>query len=202
MRTLSNRWVVPGVAGVLACLMAAGCTSAATPAAAPPSQPASTSADVPASGPASSSPTPTASSSASTPVGVQNLLVSPSVRRELTAAYVAYWQSKWHFKPSGFAGTAPGSVYYAYAAATGTYWAMATFQQTAAAAHSSPGSPMFNTTVDMQDGGNQGLFMKDPGSAWVVQFGGVPPQCKIIPFFPKAVIKARALSLARCPADG
>jgi hypothetical protein len=145
---------------------------------------------------------PAASSPTSTPADVQNLLVSPSVRRELTAAYVAHWQSKWHFKPSGIAGTAPGSVYYAYAAGTGTYWAMATFQQTAAAVHSSPGSPMYNTMVDMQDGGNQGLFMKAPGSAWVVQFAGVPPQCQIIPFFPKAVIAAWALSMPRCPAVG
>jgi hypothetical protein len=56
-----------------------------------------------------------------------------------TAAYVAYV----HFEPAGIAGTVPRSVYYAYDAATGTYWAMATFQPSKAALHSKPGNASF-----------------------------------------------------------
>lgn len=198
MRTPSNRWLVAGVAAIAACLMTAGCTSNPTTAAAPPSQPASTGADAPTSAPASDSPAPAASSPTSIPVGVQNLLVSPSVRRELTAAYESFMR----FTPSGIAGTAPGSVYYAHDAATGSYWAMATFQPSKAALHSSPDSAMYNVLVDMQDGGNQGLFTRTSGGVWQVERAGVPPQCQIVKFFPKAVIRAWALNLPRCPAAG
>lgn len=173
MRTLSNRrWLAGGVAGIPASLAAAGCTSGASPAAAPPtSQPARTGADVPASSSPSSSPTPT-------PAGTENLLVSPSVRHELTAAYEAFMR----FKPSGIAGTAANSVYYAYDSATNVYWAMATFEPVAAALHSTPGSPLFDELVDMQDGGNEGMFTKTSGGSWLVRNAGVPPQCQIVKF--------------------
>lgn len=192
----SNRWLAAGAAGMLACVITAGCTSHSDPAAAPPPSHAATS--TPAEVPASASPASATTSSASAPVDVQNLLVSPSVRRELTAAYVAYKQ----FEPSGIAGTAPNSVYYAFDAATGAHWAMATFQPSAAALHSSPGSLLYNVLVDMQDGGNQGLFMQAQGSAWRVQNAGVPPQCQITRFFPAAVIAVWALQMPACPAVG
>jgi hypothetical protein len=99
-------------------------------------------ADTPASSPAPSS-------SVSASAGVQNVVVSPSVRQELTAAYEAFMG----IEARGIAGTAPNSVYYAFDAATGTYWAMATFQPSAAALHSSPGSRLYNVLVVTQDGG-------------------------------------------------
>ncbi len=191
----SRDWLTGGVAGVLACLMAAGCSTGGSPAGAQsPSQPTSTGVDVPAS----SSPTLTASSPTVTSAGVEKLLVSPSVRRELTAAYVAFMR----FKPSGIAGTAANSVYYAYDTSTDVYWAMATFEPSAAALRSKPGSPMFNELVGMQDGGNQGLFTRTDGGSWEVEQAGDPPQCQIVKFFPKAVIKAWALNLLSCPAAG
>jgi hypothetical protein len=185
----SNRWIVAGVGGMLASLMAAGCTSHASRAAAPPpSQPAST----------ATASTPAPSPTASAPAGVQNLLVPPAVRRDMTATYLAYM----HFKPAGIAGTAPNSVYYAYDPASGTYWAMATFVASQKALRSSPGSPLYQVLVNMQDGGNQGLFTRTSGGAWQMQTAGVPPQCQIFKFFPKAVITVWALPLPPCPASG
>jgi hypothetical protein len=111
------------------------------------------------------------------------------VRGELTAAYAAYM----HFNPANIAGTAPRSVYYAYDATTGTYWAMASFQPTKAALRSKPGSPAFNMLVNMQDGGSTGLFTRASGGPWLVQADSFPPQCAIIEFFPKAVTTVWAL---------
>ena len=110
---------------------------------------------------------------------MRNLVVPGSVRRELTAAYLAYM----HFKAADIAGTVPRSVYYAYDAATGSYWAMATYQPSEAARSSSPGSPAFNTLVNMQDGGSTGLFSRSPGHAWQVQHDSWPWQCAVIQFF-------------------
>jgi hypothetical protein len=119
--------------------------------------------------------------------GVQNLVVTPSVLSELQAAYVAYMQ----FPPSDIAGTAPNSVYYAYEPATGSYWAMATFVESATAS--------LNTTVDMQDGSNTGMFSETSGGAWQVVREGVPPGCGLLQFFPAAVIAAWALPTPICP---
>jgi hypothetical protein len=125
-------------------------------------------------------------STTSAAVGVQNLVVTPSVRSELQAAYVAYK----HFPPSDIAGTAPNSVYYAYDPATGSYWAMATFEQSATAS--------VNTETAMQDGGNTGMFTKAPDGAWQMRQASFPPGCDLPQFFPAAVIAAWALSTS-CP---
>jgi hypothetical protein len=171
-------------------VLATACTAQSTPA-------ASDSAVAHATTPASAS-SPGSGSSAPASAGVQNLVVSASVRRELTSAYEAFM----HFQASGIAGTLPNSVYYAYDPATGAYWAMATFRPSAAALKSKPGSPLFNELTDMQDGGDQGIFTRTSGGAWQVQDAGVPPQCQIVKFFPKAVIAAWALRLYPCPAAG
>jgi hypothetical protein len=120
-------------------------------------------------------------------VGVQNLVVTASVLSELQAAYVAYM----NFPPSDIAGTAPNGVYYAYDPATGTYWAMATFMPSTTASE--------NTIVDMQDGGNTGMFTRTSEGAWQVVREGVPPGCGILQFYPTTVITAWALPTPICP---
>jgi hypothetical protein len=140
-------------AGVVAAI--AGCASTTSPVASTVASRHSEAAVSP-SQPAATSPAPAASSPTPAPSGVSNLVVPDPVRSELTAAYVAYM----HFNPANIAGTTPRSVYYAYDATTGTYWAMATFQPTKAALGSKPGSPAFNMLVNMQDGGSTGLFSR------------------------------------------
>jgi hypothetical protein len=119
-------------------------------------------------------------------VGVQNLVVTPSVRDELQAAYVAAMQ----FPPSDIAGTAPNSVYYAYDSATGTDWAMATFVKSATASSKSG--------VEMQDGGDTGMFTKASDGAWQMRRASFPTGCGLRHFFPAAVISVWALSTF-CP---
>jgi hypothetical protein len=183
------------IPAALAVLLAAGMVAAIAGCASTTSPVASTvvsrhsEAAVSPSQPAATSPAPAASSPTPAPSGVSNLVVPDPVRSELTAAYVAYM----HFNPANIAGTTPRSVYYAYDATTGTYWAMATFQPTKAALGSKPGSPAFNMLVNMQDGGSTGLFSRASGGAWQVQDDSWPPQCAIIKFFPKAVTTVWAL---------
>jgi hypothetical protein len=145
---------------------------ATTPAAVTDTQPVSAGAATPSSIP--------------TAAGLQNLAVTPSVRDELQAAYVAYK----HFPPSDIAGTAPNSVYYAYDPATGAYWAMATFEESPTAS--------VNTQIGMQDGGNTGMFTKASDGEWQVRQASFPPGCDLLQFFPAAVVAMWALSTF-CP---
>lgn len=106
------------------------------------------------------------------------------MRSQLTAAYVALRQ----ISASDVSGTYPDSVYYAYDAATNTYWAMAQFvpSKTAPA----------NVAVNFQDGGSSGLFTKIGSGPWQVRGGGIPFFCIEGQFFPKAVLAAWALPTA------
>jgi hypothetical protein len=95
--------------------------------------------------------------------------------------------------PSEVAGTVPGSVYYAYDPATGTYWALARFGP------SPTDSP--SVSVSFQDGGSLAFFRKAGTGAWQAQGGGVPALCPELKFFPAKVLKAWSLPTAP-PATG
>ncbi|MBV8386575.1 MAG: hypothetical protein JO155_07275 [Acidimicrobiia bacterium] len=98
--------------------------------------------------------------------GPQNLPATDALRAQLVTAYVAFT----HFPARDIAGTQPGSVFYAYLPSTRTYWAVATFEPRAAAA--------FQTLVNMQDGGDIGIFSRPTGAAWKMQgVGGIPFPC-------------------------
>jgi hypothetical protein len=184
MRAIPNRRAMLALLGLITTATVAACSAHTAGSVTGPAGPAAT---TPAATAQAISPSPPAPSTAPAAAGVQNLVVTPSVLSELQAAYVAYMQ----FPPSDIAGTAPNSVYYAYDPATGTYWAMATFVESATAS--------FNTTVDMQDGGNTGMFSEPSGGAWQVVREGVPPGCGMLQFYPTAVITAWALPTPVCP---
>ncbi len=185
VRATPKRWLLAACPVILACVMTAGCTQNGNPAAAPPPRESASSTFSPI--PAASSSAPTTSPSASAPVGVQNLAVTASVRRELIAAYVAYK----HFKSSDVAGAAPRSIYYAYDPADDTYWAMADFLLSSTAS--------LDDQVEMQDGGNVGLFTRTASDAWQVRNPGFPPACEVLALLPKAVITVWALPTPVCP---
>jgi hypothetical protein len=185
VRATPKRWLLAACPVILACVMTVGCTQNGNPAAAPP--PRESASGTLSQVPVESSSAPATSPSASAPVAVQNLAVTASVRRDLIAAYVAYK----HFKSSDVAGAAPHSIYYAYDPANDTYWAMADFLLSSTAS--------FDDQVEMQDGGNKGLFTRTASDSWQVRNPGFPSGCGIQAFFPKAVITVWALPTPVCP---
>ena len=195
MRALHGSWRVLVGAGLLATIAVTGCTAGPTsssPGTAgdgqPTSQPTTTAVGTPPAG-QSSAPTPSASSSASPTesAGIENLLVSSALRSQLTTAYVAFRQ----ISVSDVSGTRADSVYYAYAQATNTYWAMADFMPAQTAPQ--------NVQVGFQDGGSTGLFTKIGSGPWRVRRGGIPAVCVESEFFPKSVLAAWAISTNRPP---
>jgi hypothetical protein len=111
------------------------------------------------------------------------------VRGELTAAFVA----EKGISLSDTAGTFPGSVYYAYDPATGTYWALAHFEPSSTAS--------LNVQVSFQDGGNFGMFRRTGAGSWQVGIAGEPPVCGELKFYPQAVLMAWSLP-ATAPTQG
>jgi|GEM_PF-561804 len=124
--------------------------------------------------PTTSAPTPvTAGSTTSTassttapttvpPPAVQNLPVTDAVRAQLVAARAA----QVGVPPSTYTGLAPGTTYYAFDHATGTYWAGAA---TALPATNAPvGSDLYKAQVAGQDDGSYLLFAMPSGGAWTV----------------------------------
>jgi len=104
----------------------------------------------------------TSTTSATAP---QNLAANAAVKSSLTAAYVVHSG----LAADQVAGTAPGSVYYAYAPATGTYWAIANFLPSTTAT--------MQTKVSMQDDGCCGVFTQPSGAtSWTFVSGylGLP----------------------------
>jgi hypothetical protein len=99
------------------------------------------------------------------PAGAQNLVASPALKAQLLAAYLA----QKGFQPSWVTGPDAGSVYYGFLPSTNTYWAMATFSL-------APGAPQ-QANVNMQDGGNIGIYTAVSGQPWTVRFGTVPFPC-------------------------
>jgi hypothetical protein len=163
--------------GLLAAAGVAGCSAISTPhpVASVLNQPVTRT----ASGPASSA---TAKPSASaTGDAIQNLVLSTAVRSELGAEFAAVAD----IPPSYVLGAKPGSIYYAYEPATDTYWAMATFEESATALKNDP--------AGFQDGGNVGLFWRVGTGAWHGGLGGIPLTCAELRFFPKGVLAAWSL---------
>jgi hypothetical protein len=102
----------------------AACT--AHPAGSIARQPGSQAASAPVATEAASPPAAAPSATAG-PAGIQHLVVTSAERSALTKAFVAYRGVPLSEVAGG--GPAPGSVYYAYDPATGTFWAAANFHE-------------------------------------------------------------------------
>jgi hypothetical protein len=174
--------------GLLAATGVTGC-SAHGPVAATASPPASqaasaspsaTSATVAASR-TGSAPAAASSASPGSSGAAKNLVVSAAVRTGLLAAYAAYKS----IPPSDVQGV-PGSVYYAYQPATGTYWALARYEPTSGDSQT--------VQVGFQDGGSDGFFKRTGAGPWQVSLGGEPEICTQPRFFPQPVLAAWSLS--------
>jgi hypothetical protein len=113
----------------------------------------------------SSTSTSAPASTTSTSAAPQNLAVSDAVKSDLTAVYVAHQG----LPADQVAGTAPGSVYYAFIPSTSTYWAVASFVPTANAS--------MQTQVAMQDDGCCGIFTMATGGNWVFVSGFLGEPC-------------------------
>jgi hypothetical protein len=149
------------VSAAFAGLTCVGCAHTAKPIAAP-------------SGPVSRSAAPSAAApsvTGQTSALPANIVANATVRQELLAAFVAFRSSATNtpgfaaIPPSAVGGISPGTLYYAYVPATGTHWAAATFEATAAASQTS-------VFVGFQDGGSQAVFLRTPGGSWVVKSVG------------------------------
>ncbi|HVB91122.1 MAG TPA: hypothetical protein VND70_03380 [Acidimicrobiales bacterium] len=129
------------------------------------------------SGPSNSGSTTTSSTSSTRTTGktttatttasaaAQNQAATAALKSDLTAAYVAH-----NGLPADqVAGTAPGSVYYAYLPSTGTYWAIADFVPTSTASQ--------QTMVSMQDEGCCGVFSEPAGGPWTYVSGFLGEPC-------------------------
>jgi len=130
---------------------AAGTTSAAAAAAATASAPAATS---PSAAAPSGSPAVSAAASAG---GVQNLIADASIKQQLIAAIAQYHG----FSASNIASTKPGSVYYAYDPANGTYYAWASFVLVAGAS-----LQVQQSLVGLDDVGSTNFFKKVGNGPW------------------------------------
>jgi hypothetical protein len=174
-----------GWLSLLAAVAAAGCTAtpASSPAAPGHSRTASPAAVTAVRPTAVPPPAPSGSATAG-PGGIRDLVVSQDVRNELTAAYLAYRG----IPPSDVAGTDPGSVYYAYDPATGTYWAQAEFEPS--------GTASLKVLVSFQDGASFGFFTRAGTGRWQVRLGGAPVPCAEARFFPPSVLEVWSLPAA------
>jgi hypothetical protein len=108
---------------------------------------------------------PVASASAATAAAV-NEVATPALKAALRAAYIVLN----HLSSSEVAGPLPGTLYYAYLPATGTYWAIAHFRATP---HAS-----LRAQVGFQDGGDIGVFTHASGRPWTAKIGGEPFPCQ------------------------
>ena len=96
---------------------------------------------------------------------VQNLTVTAADKQALTTAFVDFKSI-----PAGdIAGTRPGSVYAAYVPSTGKYWAVAQFDPSAHASE--------RTLINLQDGGQIGIFVHKAGTEWTMVSPGSLPFC-------------------------
>ncbi|HVA07250.1 MAG TPA: hypothetical protein VNG12_10970 [Acidimicrobiales bacterium] len=95
----------------------------------------------------------------------RNLAATAAVKASITAVYVAAR----NLPASQVAGTAPGTVYYAYVPSTQTYWAIAGFEPN--------GSATMQTQVAMQDDGCCGIFTQTAGGNWTFVSGYLGEPC-------------------------
>jgi hypothetical protein len=176
-------WLVSGAGlGLLILAGTTGCTVSSAPTTAAGSSPSGVPAVSGSVSAATAAPTATPIPSASTGQGgVENLVATNSVQTQLINVFAAYKQ----IPMSEMTGIQQGTLYYAYDPSTGTYWAMAYFNVSSAAPQS--------VQVDLQDGGNMGMFTMAPGGPWQVERGSVPPVCAYGTYFPAAVLAVWAL---------
>jgi glucose/arabinose dehydrogenase len=147
-----------------------------------------------ASTPAPSTPAPS-SSPATTAASVEptNLTADASVRQGLLAAFTAFRSNAANapgfaaIAPSAVGGITPGTLYYAFDPATGTYWAVATFSATKAASQTS-------AYAGFQDGGNKAVFMRPSSGPWQVKSAGA-----CLSGLPVAVATTLALTASPSP---
>jgi hypothetical protein len=182
-RSKTRLWLASGAGlGLLILAGTTGCTAGSAPTTAAGSSPSRVPAVSGSAGAVTAVPAATPNPSASADQGgVQNLVASNSVQTQLINVFAAYKQ----IPMSEMTGIQQGTLYYAYDPSTGTYWAMANFNVSAAAPQS--------VQVDLQDGGNMGMFKMTGGGGWQMELGAVPPVCAYGPFFPAAVLGAWAL---------
>jgi hypothetical protein len=157
--TVRAAWAIVGISA----FVVAGCTSGSTS-----SKSATT---IPGSGQVNSTTVPGASSSSTTQVatsgvtttslsGTGNLPVTDAVRQSLLEAGAAHQ----NLPASDYTGLRPGETYYAYDAATSTYWA-------GAALAPSPASQQ--AQVASQDDGSYLLFEMPNGGSWTAYSDGL-----------------------------
>jgi hypothetical protein len=104
---------------------------------------------------------------------VQDVVATPAVKSQLVAAFA----SGWHLKLTQVAGTAPGSLYYAYDLTTRTYWAEAAFLP-------ARGDP----PALMQDAGAFGVFSRSGTGGWKFLGSSLPISCRELSVVPPAVL--------------
>ncbi|HEY6786121.1 MAG TPA: hypothetical protein VI365_02300 [Trebonia sp.] len=126
---------------------------------------------------------PTTSPTPASSGGVQNLVSNSTVRSDLTGTFL---ESKGvPLSEVAGGGPMPGSVYYAYDRATGTYWAAAGF---------TPINTLSLSELEaFQNGGDIGMFQKAGAGPWHVQTGASSLTCLAPHFFPVAVLIAWSL---------
>jgi hypothetical protein len=187
--------VAPGMAvalGLLAAIGVSGCTAgSAGPVAATASQSASLAASASAaSAPSHAASAPAATSSATPGASgaARNLVVSTTVRGALLAVYAAYRSI-----PASDVRGIPGTVYYAYQPATGTYWAKAGYEPAS--------GDSLTVQVGFQDGGGDGFYKKTGSGPWRVILGGEPEICEELRYFPQPVLAAWSLPTSATPAS-
>ncbi len=104
---------------------------------------------------------------------VNDIVATAAVKSQLVVAYAA----SAHLKVTEVAGTAPGSVYYAYDASTHTYWAEASFVP-------AKGAP----PAAMEDAGGFGIFSRPASGAWKYLGSSLPISCRELSVVPPAVL--------------
>jgi hypothetical protein len=176
--------------GLLAATAVTGCSAhglvAAT--ASPPASVAAAASPAAATSRTASAPAAAASASPGSSGAVQNLVVSATVRADLLAAYAAFRNI-----PASDARGLPGSVYYAYQPAAGTYWAKATWEPVSSDSQA--------VQVGFQDGASDGFYKKTGNGPWQVTLGGEPGLCYALKFFPLQVLAAWSLPTSATPAS-
>jgi len=141
--------IAPTALGLLAATVLAGCGSSS-----PSANPSVTTTSM---SPSSTPTTPFQRQSPSmspTATGAVDLHITNSIRAELVAAGA----KEKSLTASDFTGLQPGQTYYAYDAATHTYWAGASLV---------PSSSSMNAQVSVQDDGGYTLFHRSSTGPWV-----------------------------------
>ncbi len=133
---------------VVGALSLAGCSSSSTTSATTTGAGTSTTT-------AGASSTTLGPTSSTTSVSTSNLVVTDALRSQLVAAGAA----QHNLSPSDYTGLRPGETYYAYDAATHTYWAGASLD---------PSPSSMPAEVASQDDGAYLLFDRPQGGTWTV----------------------------------